>query len=210
MPSVVSYDPAFAFELAVIVREGIRRMYTDQEAVMFYLTLYNEAYEMPEQPEHVSDADILQGAYCFRRSKLTGERVVNVLASGALMTEALAAAERLERVGVAVNLWSVTSYVELEREALVVLTNNRRAGADDMPLVQRLFADEAGVFVCVSDYMQALAHGIKGYLPGRVELLGTDGFGLSEDRPDLRDHFEVSAEHIVRAAMHALDATGAP
>ena len=210
VPSVVSYDPAFAFELAVIVREGIRRMYTDQEAVMFYLTLYNEAYEMPEQPEHVSDADILQGAYCFRRSKLTGERVVNVLASGALMTEALAAAERLERVGVAVNLWSVTSYVELEREALAVLTNNRRAGADDMPLVQRLFADEAGVFVCVSDYMQALAHGIKGYLPGRVELLGTDGFGLSEDRPDLRDHFEVSAEHIVRAAMHALDATGAP
>ncbi len=204
VPSVVSYDPAFAYELAVIVRDGMRRMYTEQEAVMFYITLYNQSYEMPARPDGVTDADILQGAYCYRRTSLVTDRVANVLASGPLISEALLAMEQLERVGVGVNVWSVTSYVELEREALAVRAANR-TGGHAVPLVQRLFAEERGVFVCVSDYMKSLAHGITGYLPGPVEILGTDGFGLSEDRADLRAHFQVGAADIVRAATHALD-----
>ncbi len=210
VPSMVYYDPAFAFELAVIVREGIRRMYTEQEAVMYYLTLYNAAEVMPAQPADVTDEDILRGAYCYRRSPLTSEKVVNVLASGALMSEALVAMEQLERVGIGVNLWSVTSYVELEREAMRVLAHNRAGGGAAQPLVQKLFAEERGVFVCVSDYMKSLANGIASYLPGPVEILGTDGFGLSEDRPDLRAHFEVGAEDIVKAALFALDRAAQP
>ncbi len=223
VPNLVSYDPAFAFELAVIVREGIRRMYEAQEDVFYYLTVTNQSYPMPAMPDGEPDgepdrepggepgsveAGILSGMYCFHRTP--GARV-NLFGSGAIMAEVLEARERLEALGVGANVWSVTSYTELARQGQAV-ERGRLLGAGDnadrRPLVAELLADEDGVFVAASDYLKALPMMITRWVPGPCVVLGTDGFGLSEGRPALRDHFEVSADWIAYAALSALGAEG--
>ena len=226
VPNLKSYDPAFAYELAVIVREGIRRMYEEQESIFYYLTVYNETYPMaampqPKEGEPGIAEGILQGMYCYRRSAIPAEgkrtcaelveRKVHLLGSGPILQEALRAQELLAQAGVAADVWSVTSYTELFREAEEAERWNRLHPTAEArtPYVAALLAGEEGVFVAASDYMKALPNSIAPWIPGPFHVLGTDGFGLSESRPALREHFEISAEHIAVAALHTLARQGA-
>jgi pyruvate dehydrogenase E1 component len=209
VPNLKSYDPAFAYELAVIVRDGIYRMYEQGENIFYYLTLYNENYAMPAIPESSRDnieEGILKGAYCYRRCGDETREKVHLLASGAIMQQAIKAAEKLEQLGYCATLWSVTSFIELERDAEACERWNRLHAGESprLPYIKSLLQDEGGVFVAVSDYMKALANSIAKWVPGRFEVLGTDGFGLSESRADIRDHFEVSTDYIVQASLAAL------
>ena len=211
VPNMLSYDPAFGYELAVIVREGIRRMYHAQEDVFYYLTLYNENYAMPAMPEKEDlHTGILRGGYCCQMSTRGSGDVVNLLASGTIMQQALAAAQTLDALGYRVNVWSITSFVELARQAQGVARWNRLHPEEParVPYVQQLFAEQPGIFVAVTDYMKSHANGIARWIPGAYEVLGTDGYGLSETRQQLRDHFEISARYIVQAAVSALYRSG--
>jgi pyruvate dehydrogenase E1 component len=206
LPNLKSYDPAFAFELAVIVREGIRRMYQDGDNIFYYITLYNENYPMPGLPQDPGVQEgIIRGAYCWRRRQGDGAPV-DLLASGSIMQQAIAAADRLQALGYAPAIWSVTSYVELAREAEACEREARLKPlqARPVPYVEQLFADARGPIVAVSDYQKALPGSIARWMPPSFTVLGTDGFGLSESRPDLRDHFEVSARHILQASLAGL------
>ena len=202
VPNLVSYDPAFAFEVAVIVRDGIRRMYAEREDVFYYLTLTNQNYAMPPMPEGAEEG-IVRGMYALQR---TTDADVNLLGSGAIVTEVLAAASALEELGKRVNVWSVTSYTELARQG----TAAERAqmltagGSDERPYVETLLEGEEGVYVAASDYMKALPLSIARWLPGACTVLGTDGYGLSESRDALRGHFEVSKDWVVFAALSTL------
>ena len=202
VPNLVSYDPAFAFEIAVIVRDGIRRMYLEREDVFYYLTLTNQNYPMPPMPADAPEG-IVRGMYALERKP---DATVNLLGSGAIMIEVLAAAEALEGMGERVNVWSVTSYTELARQGAAAERAQLLAagGSDKRPYVETLLADEDGVFVAASDYMKALPLSIARWLPGAYAVLGTDGYGLSESRAALRDHFEVSGAWIVFAALSTL------
>ncbi len=210
VPSMRSYDPAFGYELAIIVREGMQRMYVEQQDVFYYLTLYNENYPMPDiaavtESGGLSHAQIvegiLSGGYCF--SAANGAADVHLLASGSIMQQALLAKQQLEQRGLAVSLWSITSYVELQRDALAVAAANRKDPKEEARLseLERMFGDASGAIIAVSDYMASLAQGIAAWMPAGYEVLGTDGFGLSESRPALRAHFGVDADAIVRAAL---------
>jgi len=207
VPNMRSYDPAFAFELALIVRDGIDRMYARQEDVFYYITIHNQNYPMPPMPAEAACADgVIRGMYCFRRSARPVEngRKAHLFGSGAVMTEVLDAAALLEEAGIATDIWSVTSYNELNREALGVERANRLSGSRDKPYVQQLLSGEEGVFIAASDYMKALPLSIAAWVPGPFTVLGTDGYGLSESREDLRRHFEVSATDIAYAAAASL------
>jgi len=207
VPNMLSYDPAFGYELAVIVQEGIRRMYAEQENVFYYLTVYNENYSMPAMPEDKNVIEgILKGGYCYRRSDNKQGETVNLLASGAIMQQAISAADQLETLGYQVNIWSITSFTELQREAEACERWNRLNPQETpkQPFVSELLSEEQGVFIAATDYMKSLARGIEQWLPGRYEILGTDGYGLSEARGDLRNFFEISAPYIVQASVSAL------
>ncbi len=214
VPSLLSYDPAFGYEVAVIVREGMRRMYEEQEDIFYYLTLYNENHLMPDmaevlaatgQTQEVLVQGILQGGYCFSRPDKPSQKEaqIHLLASGSIMQQVIAAATQLESMGFKVATWSMTSFVELQRQAMAVDRNNRDATAKNQQdsNLQRMFAGQSGAFVAVTDYMASLALGIAAWMPEGYEVLGTDGFGLSESRPALRAHFEVDAKAIVRTSL---------
>ncbi|MEH6591373.1 MAG: pyruvate dehydrogenase (acetyl-transferring), homodimeric type [Halioglobus sp.] len=205
-PNLKSYDPAFAYELAVIVRDGIHRMYELGENIFYYLTLYNENHTMPAMPTNADvEEGIIKGAYRWRESSAEGEKI-HLLASGSIMQQAIAAADQLETMGYAPVIWSVTSFIELTREAEDCERAARLNPLEprQIPYVESLFQDVTGPIVAVSDYMKSLPNGIARWMPAGFTVLGTDGFGLSESRPDLRDHFEVSAAHIVQAALVSL------
>ena len=213
IPNLHAYDPAFAYELAIVIREGLRRMYEEQEDCFFYLTIGNENYAMPAAPEHLErDAlvdGVMRGLYRFRpspkkRSKLRAQ----LLGSGAILNEVLEAADILERdYKVACDVWSATSYKALQRDALAVERWNR-LHPEETPreaYVQNLLGDTKGPIVAASDYMKVLPDALARHLPERrLVSLGTDGFGRSEARAELRDHFEVSAAHVVVATLKAL------
>ena len=217
VPNLLSYDPAFGFEVTLIVREGMRRMYEEQENIFYYMTLYNENMVMPDLQDVVAQGGhseqevlqgVLQGGYCFSRNVFTDTpaSTVHLLASGSIIQQALAAESRLTDMGFSVCVWSITSFTELEREAQACKRHDRLhpLEAATSPYVQRLFAAERGVFIAATDYMKSLARGIEPWLPGPFEVLGTDGYGLSESRPQLREHFEVNDQHIVYAALSTL------
>jgi pyruvate dehydrogenase E1 component len=216
VPNLLTYDPAFGFELVLIVREGIKRMYEDQEDVFYYLTLYNENYKQPkliESNKGIEDIDaekiegILRGGYCYERNLVDVDRpYVHLLASGSIMLQALVANELLTKLNINVCLWSVTSFVELERDALDCDRINRLnpSKSPRVSFVENLFSTEKGVFVAVSDYMKTLSAGLSRWLPGQLEVLGTDGYGLSETKSNLREHFEINSDYIVQASLAAL------
>ncbi|MCB1702584.1 MAG: pyruvate dehydrogenase (acetyl-transferring), homodimeric type [Pseudomonadales bacterium] len=209
-PNLKSYDPAFAFELAVIVRDGIHRMYELGEKIFYYITLYNENYPMPAMPESEGVADgILKGAYCWRVRQGAGE-AIDLLASGSMMQQATAAADQLQAMGYAPAIWSVTSFTELAREAEECERAARLHPLQPRrtPYVEELFANCQGPVIAVTDYLKALPASIARWMPDAFTVLGTDGFGLSESRADLRDHFEVSAGHIVQTAVVDLYRSG--
>jgi len=202
IPNMKSYDPAFAFEIVLIVCDGIRRMYGELEDVFYYLTVTNQNYPMPAMPEGVEEG-VLLGMYCFDRQQ---GATVNLFGSGAIMTEVRAARGYLNSLGIASNIWSVTSYNELMREGMAAEREQLMSvgAAERRPLIASLLADEDGIFVAASDYMKALPLSIARWIPGPYAVLGTDGFGLSEDRHVLREYFEVSAEWVAYAALSTL------
>lgn len=205
VPNLVTYDPAFAYELAVIIRDGIRRMYEEQEKVFYYITIMNENYPMPPMPEGAKDG-ILKGMYLYRNGKSEfSELKANLLGSGTIMNETLKAAEMLEeKYGVSTNVYSVTSYKELQRDALDVERHNLlHPDKEKTPYVSTVIQND-GVIVAASDYVKTLPDSISKWLPKRLFTLGTDGFGRSEGRNELRDFFEVDAKHIVTATLYAL------
>jgi len=205
VPNLVTYDPAFAYELAVIIRDGIRRMYEEQEKVFYYITIMNENYPMPPMPEGAKDG-ILKGMYLYRNGKSEfSELKANLLGSGTIMNETLKASEILEeKYGVSTNVYSVTSYKELQRNALDVERHNLlHPDKEKTPYVSTVIQND-GVIVAASDYVKTLPDSISKWLPKRLFTLGTDGFGRSEGRNELRDFFEVDAKHIVTATLYAL------
>lgn len=216
VPNLLSYDPSFGHELAIIVRDGLRRMYQEQEKVFYYVTVGNENYLQPGAPSHLSreelEEGVLKGMYLFRpasrkRSKLHAQ----LFGSGSIMNCVLEAQEILERdYGVATNVWSVTSYKELHRDALQVERYNRLNPEQPQhkPYVTQKLEGAKGVFVAASDYMKILPDALAAYLPRPMLSLGTDGYGRSEARSELRDFFEVDARHVVYATLTALHRDG--
>jgi len=209
VPNLMAYDPAFAFEIAIIIQDGIRRMYVNGESIFYYLTVGNEPLPMPAMPagEEVRNG-ILRGLYLFKPSQKKDEKLsAQLFGSGAIMFEVLKAQEILEtKYDVAADVWSVTSYKELYRDGNDCERWNMLHPAEKpkMPFVTEQLKDSQGVLVAASDYMKVLPESITQWMPRPLVALGTDGFGRSEGRNALRDFFEVDAKHIVLATLHAL------
>ncbi len=207
VPNLMAYDPAYAYEIAVIIQEGIRRMYQEQESIFYYLTVMNENYAMPAMPEGVKEG-ILKGMYRFKASELKDAKLhAQLLGSGAILNEALKAQKILEeQYGVAADVWSVTSYKELYREAQSVERWNTLHPAERprVPYFTKCLSDAPGVVVAASDYVKALPDSLARWAPRSLVSLGTDGFGRSDGRRALRDFFEVDARFIAFNALAAL------
>ncbi|MEH6605728.1 MAG: pyruvate dehydrogenase (acetyl-transferring), homodimeric type [Pseudomonadales bacterium] len=202
-PNMKSYDPAFAYEIVVIIRDGIRRMYEQGENLFYYITVYNENHPMPAMPEGIED-DILSGLYCLERREGDDSKRVHLMSSGSIMQQALQAADQLEQLGYPVSIWSVTSFNELYRDAVSCERDALVTDEEREPFLLKKLSGEDGVFVAVTDYMKSLPNSIGQWVPGRYLALGTDGYGLSESRQDLRDYFEISPRYIVKASLRNL------
>jgi pyruvate dehydrogenase E1 component len=207
VPNLKAYDPAYAYEIAVIIQDGIRRMYKDGENWFYYITVMNEQYAMPPMPEGAREG-ILKGMYKFRASPNKKSKLkAQLFGSGAILNEALRAQEILEqKYGVAADVWSVTSYKELYVDAIEAERVNRlNPGVKPrVPYVTECLADAPGVLVAASDYLKTLPNMISKWMPRRLAALGTDGFGRSEGRTSLRDFFEVDAKFITLATLSEL------
>jgi pyruvate dehydrogenase E1 component len=205
VPNCVAYDPTFAYELAVIIQDGLRRMYTNQEDIFYYISCMNENYPHPAMPKGVEQG-ILKGMYLLQIGG-RGRVRVTLMGAGTILREVLTAAEVLERdYGVPADVFSVPSFSELRREALDVERSNL-LHADrpaTQPYVRQCLGDRAGPFIAATDYMKIVPDQIRQWVPGRYIVLGTDGFGRSDARAALRKFFEVDHQHIVVAALRAL------
>ena len=209
VPNLLAYDPAFAYEIGVIIQDGIKRMYVDQESIFYYLTVTNEPLAMPPMPEGKEVREgILRGIYRFRASSKKDAKLrAQLFGSGTIMYEVLKAQQVLEeKYGVAADVWSVTSYKQLYRDGNDCDRWNmlHPGQAPRVPFVSQALKDAPGVLVAASDYMKVLPESIARWLPRPLVALGTDGFGRSESRVALRDFFEVDAKHIVLATLTAL------
>jgi len=210
VPNLLCYDPAFAYEVATIIRDGLRRMYVEGEDVFYYLTLYNQDYSMPAMPAGVEQG-ILRGIYPYRSSVTQAKHRAQVFGSGVALLEALRAQEILsERFEVAADVWSVTSYQQLRNEALAVERWNRLHPGEPArtPYLTRTLEDAPGPVVAVTDYLKLVPDMVARWVPRSFTPLGTDGFGRSDTRAKLRRHFEVDAEHVVVATLGALAQQG--
>ena len=206
IPNCVSYDPTYAYELAVIIHDGLHRMYNQGENRFYYITTMNENYIQPEMPQGVEDG-IIQGMYQFKVSTAPGDLRVQLLGCGAILREVEAAAAILESdYQVAADIWSMTSVNELQREGKAVQRWNLLHPEVEprVPYVTRLLRDASGPAVAATDYIKAYADQIREFVPGSYTVLGTDGFGRSDTRSKLREFFEISREYIVLAALKAL------
>jgi pyruvate dehydrogenase E1 component len=205
VPNCISYDPTFAYELAVIVRDGLHRMYEKQESVFYYITCMNENYAHPAMPEG-AEQGILKGMYLLQQGG-KGKVRVNLLGSGTILREVIAAAEILQsEYGVPADIFSVPSFSELRREALAVERENllRTDAPKQVPYVRQCIGDRSGPFIAATDYMKIVPDQIREWIPGRYVVLGTDGYGRSDSRAQLRKHFEVDRYHVVVASLRAL------
>jgi len=212
VPTCTIYDPAFGYELAVIVQDGIRRMYQEGEDRFYYLTVYNENYVQPPMPEGEGVREgILRGIYKYRAAA-NGPAQAQLFGSGPILNEALRAQQILaERYQVATDVWSVPSYNELRREGLEVDRWNRLhpTEAPRSPYIANIMASEPGPIIASSDYMKSVPDQLSPWLGARLHTLGTDGFGRSDNREYLRRFFEISAEAIAQATLSALAREGA-
>jgi pyruvate dehydrogenase E1 component len=208
LPNVLAYDPAYAYELAVIIREGIRRMYIANEDVFYYLTIYNENWVQAAKPEGVEEG-ILRGLYRYRPAQADGRRM-QLLAAGSILHQALKAQEILAAHGVAADVWSTTSFQQLRVDALDVERWNRlHPDAEPrVPYLTQALAGAPGPIVAATDYLKAVPDMVARWIDRPYTVLGTDGFGRSDTREALRTHFEVSPEHIAYAALHGLCLAG--
>jgi pyruvate dehydrogenase E1 component len=208
IPNCVSYDPTYGYELAVIIHDGLRRMVANQEDVYYYITLMNENYEHPALPEG-SEQGILKGLYLLKSSKQKSKLRVQLLGSGTILREVEAAAELLEKDwDVAADVWSATSFTELRRDGLAAERWNLLHPEDNpkVPYVTQCLEKRAGPVVAASDYIKTFADQIRPFVPrDRVyKVLGTDGFGRSDYRRQLRKFFEVDRNYVTVAALKAL------
>jgi pyruvate dehydrogenase E1 component len=206
IPNCVSYDPAYAYELAVIIQDGLRRMFQEDENRFYYITTMNENYVQPEMPEGVEEG-IIQGMYRLRRSEAETELRVQLLGAGTILREVEAAADTLESdYGIAADVWSLTSVNELQREGKATLRWNMLHPEQEarIPYVTAQLQDQPGPFVAATDYMKCYTDQIREFVPGHFTVLGTDGYGRSDTRSKLREFFEVSREYVVLAALKAL------
>jgi pyruvate dehydrogenase E1 component len=210
VPNLLAYDPAFGYELAVIIQDGMRRMYQQGEDIFYYLTLYNENYQMPAMPPGVEEG-ILRGLYKLRAGPKGRYHKAHIFGSGPLIRAALRAQEILdEKFGVCADVWSATSYKRLRTEALAARRWSmlHPTAAPRKSYLETLLENEQGVFVAVSDFVKAVPDQIAPWVPGGLLTLGTDGFGRSDTRENLRRFFEVDAECIAIAALYALAKRG--
>jgi pyruvate dehydrogenase E1 component len=209
VPNCVAYDPTFAYELAVIIHDGLRRMYVEQENVFYYLAVMNENYAQPAMPPGVAQG-ILKGMYLLSiggRGKVRG----TLLGSGAILRECMAAAQLLEKdYGVPVDVFSVTSFNELRREALACERWNLLHPGEKprAAYVEQCFKDREGPVVAATDYMRIVPDQIRQWVPGQYVTLGTDGYGRSDSRAQLRKHFEVDRAFIAFTVLRALEGEG--
>jgi pyruvate dehydrogenase E1 component len=215
IPNCVSYDPTFSYELAVIIQDGMRRMVAEQENVFYYITTMNENYAHPEMPQGAEEG-IVKGMYSLKVSdvKAKGKKKaprVQLLGSGTILMEVLAAAEQLENDwGVAADIWSVTSFNELRREGLEIERENMLNPEKEpkQTYITQCLQDREGPVVAATDYMKAFAEQVRGYIPTDYRVLGTDGFGRSDSRENLRRFFEVDRNFITVAALKSLSERG--
>jgi pyruvate dehydrogenase E1 component len=208
VPTCATYDPAYSYELAVIIQDGIRRMYQEGEDRFYYITLYNEDYAMPGMPEGCREG-ILAGLYKFKPA--AQKATLQLFGSGSILNEAVRAQSILaEKYGVEADVWSVTSYNQLRRNALETERWNRLHPTEPerRPYILSALDGSEGPIVAASDYMKIVADQLAPWLPGRLVTLGTDGFGRSDNREYLRRHFEVNAESIVTAALSRMARDG--
>jgi pyruvate dehydrogenase E1 component len=209
VPNLMAYDPAYAYEIAVIIQDGIRRMYEKQEDIFYYLTLMNENYSHPPMPDgDAVRSGILRGMYRLKATENQNAKLrAQLFGSGAILNEVLEA-ERLlrEQYNVAADVWSVTSYKELYRDGHEVERWNMLHPSEKprMPYITELVADQPGVFVAASDYVKALPDSVSQWLPRPLVSLGTDGYGRSDGRAALREFFEVDRRFITLATLTAL------
>jgi pyruvate dehydrogenase E1 component len=211
VPNLRAYDPSFAYEIALIVRDGIKRMYGDEpEDLFYYLTLYNENYPMPPMPEGVEEG-VLRGLYRFAEAPEGPSRHATILFSGPTWKAATEARDILAAdYDVAAECWSATSYKRLREDALSAERWTRLHPGEDARVshVQSSLAEVGGPVIAVTDFMKALPDGIARWVPGPFVPLGTDGYGRSDDRPALRRHFETDAAHVIVATLHGLAQAG--
>jgi pyruvate dehydrogenase E1 component len=198
IPTVRAYDPAFAFELAVIIRDGIKRMYSDGEEIFYYITVMNEKYRMPPMPARKEiETGIINGMYKYRSSQKNTHNI-HLLGSGSILNEALEAADILKKeYDIFPEVWSVTSYKMLYDDAVETERVNRFNEKKRKSYIEECTGTDEGTFIAASDYMKALPLSVARWFPGKFTALGTDGFGLSDHREELREHFEIDARHIV-------------
>jgi pyruvate dehydrogenase E1 component len=207
VPTCITYDPAFAYEIAVIIQDGIRRMYENNEDHFYYLTVGNENYVQPPMPETEGIHEgILRGLYLYKRPE-TGPAKVTLFGSGSILNEALKAQKLLaEKYSIGADVWSVTSYNELRRDALAADRWNRLHPAEPerKPYLLQALGNIDMPIIAATDYMKVIPDQISPWLPGRLTALGTDGFGRSDNREHLRRFFEVDAASIASAALSRL------
>jgi len=209
VPTIACYDPAYAYEIAVIVQDGIRRMYQENEELFYYLTVCNDNYVQPPMQAGVEEG-ILKGMYVYRKAA-NGQAVVQLFGSGAILNEALRAQQILaEKYNIAADVWSLTSYNELRRDALAVERWNRLHPTETprVPYLTKALEGVQGPIIAATDYMKIVPDQLAPWLPGRLVSLGTDGFGRSENRQYLRRHFEVDGESIAASALSRLAREG--
>jgi len=210
IPNCVSYDPTFSYELTVIIQDGLRRMYQEQESVFYYVTVMNENYEHPEMPKGVEEG-IRKGLYLFKKAKAKAKHTVQLMGCGSILTEVIAAADILEKdFEVSADIWSATSFNELAREGLDVVRWNH-LHPDKKPresYVESCLKDHKGPVVAASDYLKLYAEQIRQFVPQPYYVLGTDGFGRSDTRKQLRKHFEVNRYYVAYYALKALADAG--
>jgi pyruvate dehydrogenase E1 component len=209
IPNCVSYDPTYGYEVAVIVQDGLRRMVANQEDVFYYITLMNENYEHPAMPQG-AETGIIKGAYLLRESKSKAKLRVQLMGSGTILREVLAAAELLESDwGVAADVWSATSFTELRRDGLAAERWNllHPEGKSRISFVEKMLKERpSGPVIAASDYVKTFADQIRPFIPRDrlYRVLGTDGFGRSDSRAKLRYFFEVNRAFVAVAALKAL------
>ncbi len=206
-PTLQAYDPAFAYEIALIIQDGIRRMYIEKEEIFYYITVGNDTYKMPKMPKDVKEG-VLKGMYCFKRSKKEAkDKKVHLFGSGAIMQEVLQAAEMLEKdFKIPTDIWSITSYKALYDNANDTERENRLKAQlnKESNYIEECLKEENGVFVAASDYVKAVPEAVAKWFPQPLVCMGTDGFGRSDTREELREFFEVNAAHIAYAALYEL------
>jgi pyruvate dehydrogenase E1 component len=211
VPPCQAYDPAFAYELGVIVDDGLKRMFVDNEDIFYYLAVYNENYEQPQAPPDLDQDALLAGLYRFANAPLGHSRSATIIFSGPAQAAARSAVELLaENHDVAADLWSATSFKALRDEALSAERHNLLHPEDPVrvPFVTRQLAGGTGPVVAVTDFMRSVPDQISRWVERDYASLGTDGFGRSDTRSRLREHFEVTAEHVVICVLTRLVALG--